>query len=233
MKADLGLPPAGIPFIPRLMYRPVQVKICGLCSEADVDLALEEGADYCGFIVYPKSPRGLGIKRAAELASRVPAGRRVLVDVETSTQDLERYRAEGFDYFQIHCGLQVGLGTLAAWSGLVGADRLWLAPRLPPEEPFPEATLEFARTILVDTYARNQVGGTGMTGDWERFAAFRERYPVARWILAGGLSPDNIVEAIAESGAGTVDVNSGIEAAPGRKDPEKLKTLFRRLRPSG
>lgn len=215
------------------MYRSVQVKICGLCSEADVDLALDSGADYCGFIVYPQSPRGLSLERAGELAARVPKGRRVLVDVETSTQDLERYVAADFDYFQIHCGLQVGLGTLAAWSGLAGAERLWLAPRLPPGEPFPEATLEFARTILVDTYVRDRVGGTGKTGDWELFSELKERYPGTRWILAGGLSPDNIAMAIAESGADTVDVNSGVEVAPGRKDPTKLKELFRRLRPEG
>lgn len=213
------------------MYRPVQIKVCGLTREADVDLALELGADYCGFIVYPDSPRGLSLERAAELAARVPEGKRVLVDVETGSDDLEQRRGLGFDYFQIHTGLQVGLATLATWSGLVGKDRLWLAPRVPPGEDFPEATLEFADTILVDTFKKDQYGGTGATGDWTRFARLQEAHPATHWILAGGLSPANVSQAVAEAGAQHLDLNSGVESAPGVKDEAKLREAFQKLRP--
>lgn len=212
------------------MYRPVGVKICGLTREADVDLALELGADFCGFIVYPKSPRGIPMKRAVELASRVPEGRRVLVDVETGTEELEHRREAGFDFFQIHAGLNLGLASLAGWSGLVGRERLWMAPRLKPGDAFPEMLFEFADTMLLDTYHKDQVGGTGETGDWAGFAELKQRHPAANWILAGGLNPRNLLDAIAATGAERVDVNSGVESEPGIKSPEKLRELFGALK---
>ena len=202
-----------------------------MTREEDVDLALESGADYCGFIVYPGSERGISLKRAVELAGRVPEGRRVLVDVETGTDELERRRDAGFDYFQIHAGLQVGLGTLAAWSGLVGRERLWMAPRVAPGEDFPEAVLEFAETVLVDSYHREKHGGTGQTGDWAGFARLLERYPLTRWVLAGGLNPDNVLDALAVTGVERIDLSSGLESAPGQKDPEKLRRLFAAVKP--
>jgi phosphoribosylanthranilate isomerase len=212
------------------MYRPVSVKICGLTREVDVDLALELGADFCGFIVYPKSPRGISMERATELAARVPEGRRVLVDVETGTDELERRRHAGFDFFQIHAGLDVGLASLAGWSGLVGRERLWVAPRLKPGEAFPQMVLEFADTVLLDTYHKEQIGGTGETGDWETFADLKLRHAHKNWILAGGLNPENLLGAIAATGTECVDVNSGVESEPGRKDAEKLRALFGKLR---
>jgi phosphoribosylanthranilate isomerase len=214
------------------MNPPVQIKVCGLTREEDVDLALSLGADYCGFIVYPKSPRGVSLERATELAARVPEGKRVMVDVETSAENLESARAAGFDCFQIHAGLPVDRSTLAAWSKLVGKERLWLAPRVAPEDAFPEATLEFAATILVDTFAKNQVGGTGQVGDWARFAKLQHSYPETHWILAGGLSPENVAAAIASTAATHLDINSGVESAPGIKDPAKLREVFKWLRPS-
>lgn len=213
------------------MYRIVEVKICGLTREADVDLAVELGADFFGFIVYPKSPRGLTIERAVELARRVPEGRRVLVDVETGAEELERYRGAGFDYFQIHTGLDLGLATLAAWSGLAGRERLWIAPRIKPGETFPRMVLEFADTVLLDTYHADRVGGTGETGDWEGFALQKGMHPQVKWVLAGGLNPQNVLAAIAASGAERVDLNSGVESEPGVKHPEKLRELFGILKP--
>lgn len=214
------------------MFRPVRIKVCGLTREGDVADALHLGADYCGFIVYPKSPRSVSLERAAELANAVPVGKRVMVDVETSTEDLERARDMGFDYFQIHCSLDVGLATLAAWSGIVGKKRLWIAPRIPPTEPFPTAVLEFADTVLLDTYSKTQAGGTGKTGDWARYAKLSKDYPATNWILAGGLTPDNVVEALAETGTHHLDINSGVESAPGIKDKAKLEAVFQSLRPS-
>lgn len=213
------------------MSHPVQIKVCGLTREEDVDLALSLGADYFGFILYPKSPRGLTLERAAELAARVPAGKRVMVDVETSSDALAHARDAGFDYFQIHSGLQVEQATLAGWSGLVGKERLWLAPRVTPEDTFPEACLEFADTLLIDTFAKNQVGGTGKVGDWARFNQLKEAHPQTHWILAGGLSPANVLEAVVSTSADHLDINSGVESAPGVKDEAKLREVFRMLRP--
>ncbi len=212
------------------MVGSVDVKICGLTSERDVDLALGEGADFFGFIVYPKSPRGLSLDRAAELSARVPAGRRVIVDVDPRLDDLFRYRDAGFDRFQIHADLSAGSEAAEAWAGVVGRERLWLAPRLKPGDPFPVEVLESVGAILVDTYSSAQVGGTGKTGDWGSFTAWKRTYPQAKWILAGGLHPGNVLEAVAATGAEHIDVNSGIELNPGVKDPERLRELFRVLR---
>ena len=212
------------------MFRPLQVKVCGLTQEADIDLALELGVDFCGFIVYPKSPRGLSFERATELAARVPEGKRVLVDVETGTDVLAERMDAGFDFFQIHSGLQVGMATLAAWSGLVGRSRLCLAPRLAPGDDFPEMALEFADTILLDAFKKDQIGGTGLTGDWGQFSELQARHPEAHWILAGGLNAGNLHDALAASGTQHVDLNSGVESSPGIKDPAKLREVFDLLR---
>jgi phosphoribosylanthranilate isomerase len=214
------------------MKRSVQIKVCGLTREEDVDLALSLGADYCGFILYSKSPRGISLNRATELASRVPSGKRVMVDVEPGSEALMQARDAGFDYFQIHSNLQVlgsNAATLKAWSGLVGIERLWLAPRLAPGDSFPEAMLEFADTILLDTFAKNQIGGTGKVGDWAQFNRLKAAHSQTRWILAGGLSPANVLEAVTSTGADHLDLNSGVESAPGVKDAAKLREVFRIL----
>ena len=212
------------------MNQSVEIKVCGMTREQDVDLALSLGADFLGFIVYPKSPRGLTLAQAARLAARVPEGQRVVVDVEPSVDALKRYRDAGFDRFQIHTGLPINRSIVAAWSVAVGRDRLWLAPRVSPEDVFPEQILQYADTVLLDTYSKQQVGGTGQTGDFSRFANLQQQYADTQWVLAGGLTPSNVIDAITRSGTQHIDVNSGVESAPGIKDPEKLRELFRVLR---
>jgi phosphoribosylanthranilate isomerase len=208
----------------------VKIKICGLTREEDVEQALELGADYCGFIVYPESPRGLSYMRAAELAALVPVGKRVVVDVETEIDDLKRLREMGFDYYQIHTRQEVDSETLAAYSETVGKQQLWLAPRVAPEDSFHESILDFADTILIDTFSKDQVGGTGQTGDWERFSKLQGAHPNTHWVLAGGLNSQNVHEAIASTGARHIDVNSGVESQPGIKDWARLRQLFDHLR---
>ena len=208
----------------------VSVKVCGLTREADIELALSLGADYLGFIVYPESPRALTLERATELAAQVPRGKRVLVDVEPEPGDLEQYGETEFDRFQIHVNLPLDRQVLSEYSNLLGRDRLWLAPRLAPGDAFPEWVFEYTDTILLDTYSKNRIGGTGHTGDFARFARLRQQFADKEWILAGGLNPLNIVAAVKSSTACRVDVNSGVESAPGKKDPEKLREFFRVLR---
>ncbi|HAV13549.1 MAG TPA: phosphoribosylanthranilate isomerase [Opitutae bacterium] len=208
------------------MANSVTVKICGLTRERDVAHALSLGADLLGFIVYEPSPRGLTVERAQELAALVPIGRRVVVDVAPSIEKLSQCLDAGFDYFQIHLDGSTNEASVAAWSELVGKSRLWLAPRLKPGEVFPEHLLQYAETILVDTYSSEQVGGTGQTGEWGDFARWKTDYSQQQWVLAGGLNAGNITRAIAETGASHLDVNSGVEIRPGVKDHEKLESLF-------
>jgi phosphoribosylanthranilate isomerase len=212
------------------MDQDIDIKVCGMTREEDVELALSLGANFLGFIVYPQSPRGITLDRAVELAASVPEGKRVIVDVETAPDDLLRYRDAGFDRFQIHAALPIDEQRLARWSEIVWRDRLWLAPRVAPTDVFPESVLAYTDTVLLDTYSKDQVGGTGHTGDFERFANLKLQFEDTQWMLAGGLTPSNVLDAVARSTATRVDVNSGVESAPGIKNPEKLRELFRVLR---
>jgi phosphoribosylanthranilate isomerase len=206
------------------------LKVCGQTRVEDARAAAEIGADYLGFILYPKSPRGITLARYAELAPELPVGpRRVAVMVEPSGPELAAAAAAGFDFFQIHCAHTTPLPTVQGWSGQVGAHRLWLAPKLPPLDDVPAEWLPLAATFLMDTFHAEGFGGSGKTGDWAKFARHRQANPQHTWILAGGLNPENIAEAVARSGAHFVDVNSGVESSPGVKDHAKLRRLAETL----
>ena len=209
-----------------------KVKICGITRREDADLALSLGADYIGIIVYEKSPRAVPVDAIPALLEAIPPGKRVLVDVAPAPRRLEQHLQLGFDFHQLHFDLDISMAAVAGWSGLAGPESLWVAPRIPPQEPaFPQILMEFSETILLDTYSKEAYGGTGQSGqNWQRFLDCTLLYQHKNWILAGGLSPDNIREAIDFTEAATVDVNSGVEAAPGIKDPEKLKRLFAAVR---
>ena len=207
-----------------------KIKVCGLTREEDVKLTLSLGADYFGFILYPQSPRAVTLDRAVELAAPVSVGQRVVVDVATSVEDLKSYLDTGFNYFQIHFGADFEHSMLAEYSKIVGKEKLWLAPRLASEDTFPENILDYADTILIDTFVKDQFGGTGKVGDWSRFNALKEAYPQTNWVLAGGLSPPNLLEALASTAADLLDINSGVETAPGIKDEAKLREAFKVLR---
>ncbi|MGK0456931.1 MAG: phosphoribosylanthranilate isomerase, partial [Zhongshania aliphaticivorans] len=112
------------------MNNKINVKVCGMTRETDIEQVLSLGADYLGFIVYPKSSRALKLERAAELSAIVPSGKRVLVDVGTDPVDLERYKRAGFDHFQIHVNSSPERQILVEYVNIVGRDHLWLAPRL-------------------------------------------------------------------------------------------------------
>ena len=203
-----------------------EIKICGLRRPEDIRLSTELGANYLGLIVYERSPRAVPREEIPERLSLIPGGKRVCVDVNTGTRELEQLGDLGFDFFQIHFDLEISLATVAAWSGIVGPERLWLVPRIPPGEPFPQMVLEFADTVLVDAFSTSAHGGTGKTADWQRFGDWSTLYGHKRWGLAGGLSPDNALEALAATQASLLDFNSGVERSPGHKDPEKLRRLF-------
>ena len=111
----------------------------------------------------------------------------------------------------------------------MGKERLWLAPKLPEDSPFPKYLLPLADSFLVDTYQENAFGGSGETGDWDTFWALRETYTDKNWILAGGLSPDNVKDAITCTGTQHLDVNSGVETTPRKKNHQKLQAFFEQV----
>ncbi len=207
----------------------VRLKVCGLTSHVDAEFADRCGADYLGFILYPKSPRHIALETYRAMAKRLPERHKVAVTVEPTVAELTAMSDAGFDFFQIHFRPETPEATVASWAETVGPKRLWLAPKLPPTVDVSATLLPLAEHFLLDAFHAEGFGGSGKTGDWGKFARHRANYPEKTWILAGGLSPDNIGEAIRQSGTRFVDVNSGVESAPGVKDQEKLKRFVVRL----
>lgn len=206
-----------------------RVKVCGITRPEDGRLAISLGASYLGFIHYARSPRAIDLETYADLNHALPDSFRVLVDVRPDLDTLKQQVAAGFDFFQIHFADPHDAAYLSAVSELVGFERLWLAPKLPPEVMFPESLFEFAETFLIDTYRKDGFGGSGRIGDWDGFRNLKEDYPEKTWILAGGLAPDNIVKALDVAAPSIVDVSSGLESSPGIKSAEKLKAFFAKL----
>jgi phosphoribosylanthranilate isomerase len=202
----------------------VRLKFCGLRTLVDAEMADKLGADYLGFILHPESPRHLSLADYRHLAPNLPENRKhVAVMVAPTVKQLTDVLAAGFDVFQVHFRTDTPDEDVTAWSMAVGRERLWLSPHREPGSPINPVWLEAAQTFLVDTYQPDKMGGTGRTGDWGEFATLQETHPEHRWILAGGISPLNIGEALGQSGARWVDLNSGVEQAPGIKDHEKMR----------
>jgi len=207
------------------MISGIRLKVCGLTTLVDAGAADAIGADFLGFILVEKSPRHVTLAQWRSMAGRLPPRRKVAVSVLPTVDDLRAMNDAGFDAFQVHFPLGTTDDVLAGWSAAVGRERLWLAPKLPPGTAFPERVLAHAGTILWDTFSTSSYGGTGRTGDWDGFRAARLAHPETTWILAGGLGPGTVAAALAATGTRVVDVNSGVELAPGVKDPAKMKSL--------
>jgi phosphoribosylanthranilate isomerase len=198
------------------------VKICGITRLEDARLAVELGASAIGFVFWPSSPRYIPPSRAAEIVEALPprvASIGVFVD---QTRNFVWNAAE-----------QVGLTALQ----LHGAETPAFAAALPRPviKAVPvtadfslEAVMEIPRsiTVLLDAHDPVRRGGTGATIDWSVAAAVAWRRPI---FLSGGLHAGNIREAIARVNPHAVDISSGVESAPGIKDPAKLRALFAAL----
>ena len=211
------------------MINGIRLKVCGLTSLVDAELADRAGADYLGFVLYAKSPRHVTLARFRAMAARLPDRKKVAVMVEPSAAGLVEAMAAGFDFAQVHFRHDHSPAVVAAWAAAIGPGRLWLVPKLPPEADVPAALLPLAITFLFDAFHAEKFGGSGQTADWTKFRHHREAHPEKTWILAGGLNPENITVALKATGARHVDVNSGIEASPGVKDPARLATFVAHL----
>ncbi len=206
------------------------VKICGITCDSDAKLAVNLGASYLGFILYEKSPRALFLDSYLELAESLPDVPRVVVDVNPDYKKVKSYLEAGFDYFQFHFNDLESDDHISEWSDMVGPERLWLAPKMPDSELFPESLFQYADTFLIDTYVKDGYGGSGQVGNWERFSQLKNDYPEKKWILAGGLRPENIVSALAETTPEIVDASSGVESSPGIKDADLMIEFFDHLK---
>lgn len=204
------------------MINGIRLKVCGLTSPADAEMADRCGADYLGFVLYARSPRHVTLEQFRAMAPRLPGRKKVAVTVEPTIEELREIAAAGFDHVQVHFDAGAFPAGAAAWAAEAGKERLWLAPRLPPGPDIPPAVLPLANTFLFDAFSADKFGGSGKTADWTAFRRHCEAHPEKTWILAGGLTPANISVALKATGARFVDVNSGVEEAAGIKDQERL-----------
>ena len=197
----------------------IRVKICGLRDATLMQAAVNAGASYVGLVFFPKSPRHVEIAKAAAVARDVPAGIAkvaLVVNADDATLDAIT-QAVPLDILQLHGAeppervaevrTRYGLPVMKA----VGVADVGDVSQL-------DAYAQVADQLLVDAKPPKGAvlpGGNGLSFDWRLIAGRRWAVP---WMLAGGLAPDNVAEAVALTGARQVDVSSGVEAVPGEKD---------------
>jgi phosphoribosylanthranilate isomerase len=202
---------------------PVLVKICGITNVGDALAAAEAGADALGFVFYEQSPRHLSIAQASAIIRQLPA--RVLkVGLFVNAPEdlvLEAIGKCSLDLLQFHgeesphyC---VGFGTRS-----MKAFRIRDAASLEALPNYP------THAWLLDAYSPDKLGGTGETFNWDlALQAKRWDRPL---FLAGGLTPENVADAVRQVRPFAVDVSSGVEASPGRKDPLKVRAFIEAAR---
>lgn len=208
------------------------VKVCGLTDAAAVETAVAEGAAFLGFVFYPPSPRALAPSRFAELRALVPAGvRAVGVFVDPEDDWIARVLdAAPLDYLQLH-GAETPerVAAIRARFGIRVIKAIAVADAEDPHQSF--AYAETADLFLFDARPPRRPGalpgGNALAFDWRLLSGFT---PPAPWLLAGGLHAGNLEQAVRLSGARMVDVSSGVESAPGRKDLERLRVFLRLAR---
>jgi phosphoribosylanthranilate isomerase len=208
------------------MTHATRVKLCGLTSLADIAVAVDAGATYIGFNFFPKSPRYVDLQKAAALAASVPAGIckvALIVDGDDALLDA-LMGAVPVDMVQLH-----GHETPERVVEIKARYGLPVMKVVGVADASDVAALDIfgrvADQILVDAKPPKSAvlpGGNGLIFDWQLIAG--RRWPVP-WMLAGGLTAQNVAEAIRMTGAKQVDVASGIESAPGVKDPAKMRAF--------
>jgi phosphoribosylanthranilate isomerase len=197
----------------------VKLKICGVTTLEDARAAIDCGAEYLGFNFYAKSPRYIAPLSTQAIIEQLPDG---IISIgvfvnESRPEDVtEILRVSGARMAQLHGD------ESPDYCARVGTERVIKALRIGDDFDARRVLDYPAAAILLDAFDSKLFGGTGKTTNWE---IAREAARLTRIFLAGGLSPDNIVEAIRAVEPFAVDVNSGVESAPGRKDASRLRSL--------
>lgn len=200
-----------------------QVKICGIKDPVAFDTAVQAGADWIGFVFFPASPRFISPARAAELSARSKAGPpRVGLFVDPTLEDIAAALREiRLDVLQLY-GAQGEISAVRARFGLPvwRAKGVAAAMDLPADTGGADAWLLEAKPPTDST----RPGGNAVSFDW---SILRGWTPPGPWLLAGGLRPDNVAEALRVTGAPAVDVSSGVERTRGVKDPDLIRAFIR------
>lgn len=211
------------------------IKICGITNLEDAQVAVDAGADAVGFVFYEKSPRYVSVETVREIVAKLPEKvEKVGVFVDTPVMKADPIlQRSGLTMAQIY---QKTIGEWLAWYETSALKLMLAIPRRGLEDdvlmPLGWAEKRFS-AIVVDSGNEEQPGGTGRRFDWESAQTaisgmqFEIQIPV---VIAGGLLPENVGEAIAILQPWGVDVASGVEARPGKKDPEKVRAFVRAVR---
>lgn len=203
----------------------VRAKICGITNREDAACAVAHGADALGFNFYPRSPRYISPEGAGNIIRTLPPFvTPVGVFVNETRDRIEATVASaGLRAIQLH-GDEPPEACAGHSVPVIRAFRVGDGFDIDSLKRYP------VNTYLLDTAAKGHYGGTGETFDW---AIAQEAASCARIILAGGLTPDNVAEAVRTVRPYAVDISSGVEAAPGKKDHRKLVAFLKAVRSSG
>lgn len=198
----------------------VRVKVCGVTTVADALLAVRYGADLIGLNFYPQSPRYVSLPVAQAIRAVLPPTVWCVgVFVNAARQQVaDLVRRLALQAVQFHGDEEAHL--MQGWPCVTIK-----AVRVPPDGPLPDCSHIPTDYLLLDTYRAGRYGGTGEAFAWERvFTLSREQR--SRLIMAGGLTVDNVATLVRLVRPWAVDVASGVESQPGRKDPEKLRAFI-------
>ncbi|MEL7465716.1 MAG: phosphoribosylanthranilate isomerase [Pseudomonadota bacterium] len=201
------------------------VKICGLTDAATVAAAAEAGARYVGFVFFAKSPRNIDFDAARTLAAETPPGvMKVALVVNPDDALIDQVAAAPIDMIQLH-GSETPerVGEVKARSGLPVMKAVGIAGA--EDVSRIDAYAEVADQLLIDAKPPKTgelPGGNGVSFDWRLIA---NRDWTVPWMLAGGLTPENVREAIRLTGARQIDVSSGVESGPGVKDAALIRAF--------
>jgi phosphoribosylanthranilate isomerase len=195
-----------------------RIKFCGLTRPQDLAVAAEVGVDAVGFVLWANSPRGVGLDRTAELVAQLP---KAITPVGVFVQPTRGEILQAVNVARIRVAQVHGLADVSMLGEL--PCELWVAmpvggdiERIPPRA-----------TILLDAHDPERYGGTGKTIDWDAAAGIAAR---RRVMLAGGLTPENVGDAIRRVRPHGVDVSSGIEEHPGIKDARLMRAFAKAVR---
>ncbi len=208
-----------------------EIKICGLMTPEAVDVAVDAGADLVGFVFFPPSPRHVGIEAARALGARVRGRvRKVALSVDADDDVLAAsIEALQPDLLQLH-----GRESPERVAAVRHRFRLPVMKALPIEERADLVAIQryadIADRLIFDARAPREAtrpGGLGKSFDWTLLSGID---PDVSFMLSGGLDAGNVAEALRITRAGAVDVSSGVERAPGDKDPDKIRAFVRAAR---
>jgi phosphoribosylanthranilate isomerase len=200
-----------------------KIKICGIKTVNDALAAMDAGADLLGFNFYPKSPRYIDVGICRDIMSVMRKYRHITYVGLFVNASVAEVRAAietcGLSLAQLH-----GDETPEMMNALHG--KAFKAFRGVPQSIDGFARLD-APALLVDAAVKGAYGGTGVTADWNKAAELAKRYPL---LLAGGLTPENVVEAVRRVQPWGVDVASGVESSPGQKDASRMTAFVQAVR---